>query len=191
MPSLHNSKHVFQITQFGNNRKGRNTTTSQQMFTEMSLLKWYRLFGCVKDSPQCFFPIWHRLGLGRVSTPPHPLPTPPPAQLVFGCGAEHRGLHNTTQQERDRIWQQGPQRSDPAAVKEISWYVPILPLTKSQVILERLQDQRADLCTCMKGRPDSLRQQGRTRGSWDLLHHQLQCSVTLGTGTGGRPLPLS
>ncbi|KAF3823117.1 hypothetical protein GH733_010553 [Mirounga leonina] len=38
--------------------------------------------------------------------------------LVSGCGAEKRLLHNAAQQERARLWQQGPQRSNPAAVKE-------------------------------------------------------------------------
>lgn len=77
---------------------------------------------------------------------PHPLPTLPPAQLVSGCGAEERLLHNPAQQERARIWQQGPQRSNPAAVNGISWYVPTLSLTKSQVILEKLQDHLL-ICT--------------------------------------------
>ena len=40
----------------------------------------------------------------------------------------------------------GPQRSNPAAVKGISWYVPTLSLTKSQVILENLQDHLL-ICT--------------------------------------------
>ena len=38
---------------------------------------------------------------------PHPLPTPHSAQLVSGCGAEERGLHNT-QQERDRLGNRAP-----------------------------------------------------------------------------------
>lgn len=95
---------------------------------------------------------------------PHPLPTPPHDQLVSGCGAEERGLHNT-QQERDRLWQQGPQRSNPAAVKGILWHVPTPPLTKSQVILEKLQDQLADLCRCSECRQHSLQHKGGTRSS--------------------------
>lgn len=42
---------------------------------------------------------------------PHPLPTPRSAQLVSGCGAEERGLHNT-QQDRDRLGNRAPR--DPA-----------------------------------------------------------------------------
>lgn len=135
----------------------------------MPLLKWFRLWGCVKDSPKCFLPIVPWLGhlvllfdtvlvlAGLPYRPPSSHSSPRPAGVwVWGW---REVLHNPTQQERDGLWQQGPPRSNPAAVKEISWYVPTLPLTKSQVLLAQWQDQLTDLCTCREHRQESLQQE--------------------------------
>lgn len=122
----------------------------------MLLLKWYVLLSSIKDSPKCFFSmvvvgplgfaIWHFLA-GIRYPPPSSHSSPCPASVwVWGWG---EAIAQHTQQETNRLWQQDPQRSNPAALKGISWHVPTLALTKSQAILEKLQDQRTDLYRCI------------------------------------------
>lgn len=200
MLCLYNSKPVFllKINQFGNNRKegvgntitskprlapqnNNRNVSSKMTYTIQSRQRQAKMdlfYGTVVGP--LGFVVWHPLGLGW-GPYPQPHPTPLAAQLVFGCGAEERLLHNTTQQERDRLWQQGPQRSNPAAVKGISWYVPTLPLTKSQVVLEKWQDQLADLCTCVARRQHCLQQKKKRENQGPLRTNcTLQCSVTRG-----------
>lgn len=98
------------------------------------------------------------------------VPYPPPSSHSSLCpagvwvwgGGERIAQHTA---RKGQAWQQGPQRSSPAAAKGISWHVPTLPLTKSQVMLEKLQDQLADVCRCGKHRQHSLRHPGGIRSS--------------------------
>lgn len=70
-----------------------------------------------------WFVIWHLLGLGSY---------PPPSSLLalpsWCLGVGRRREDCTTHSRTGQAWQQGPQRSSPAAAKKgISWRVPTLP----------------------------------------------------------------
>lgn len=131
----------------------------------MLLLKWCIPFSCIKGNPKCYFPRVQWLGHLVLLTPswpgfpiPHPLPTPCSAQLVSGCGAEERGLHNP-QQERDRLSSRAPRDPVQPLWKESHGVSHPAP-DKSQAMLEELQDQLADVCRCGKHRQHCLQHQG-------------------------------
>lgn len=146
----------------------------------MFLLKWCILFSHVKGSPEYFFSLvqWLVHLVLLFETLLARIPCPPPSSYSSPCPA---GVW--VWGWREAITQlctagKGPQRSNPAAAKGISCYVPTLSLTKSQVILEKLQDHLLICADISNENSPSPQQKDGTSGSQDP-DSLLRCSGIL------------